>query len=170
MELRIYPDPILSEKCAKAEPDDSDIPKILEEMCEKLYQYDGAGLAAPQIGILKRIIVADVREEPRRLYKMINPVITWKSEETIESKEGCLSLPFLREKIFRHESITVEYLDENFIKQEIQAFGFLSCCLQHEIDHLDGILYIDRLSRLKKSRAIRKFKKLQIENDPEDGI
>ncbi|MDR2157694.1 MAG: peptide deformylase [Holosporaceae bacterium] len=164
MKLLTYPNPILSQKCSDVEEGDPEACSILEEMSKKLYEWEGAGLAAPQIGILKKIVVIDVREEPQRLYKLINPKIVQKSEEMVESREGCLSLPLLREVVLRSQSVTVEYLDEKFIKRTIQATGFLSFCLQHELDHLDGVLYIDRLSRLKKSSAIRKFKKLQNDN------
>lgn len=168
MELIKYPNPILSQKCAEVEVGASGVSEILDEMSKKLYEWEGAGLAAPQVGILKRIVVIDIREEPPHLYKLINPKITRKSEEMVESNEGCLSLPILREMVFRHASVTVEYLDENFKEKQIEATGFLSCCLQHELDHLDGVLYIDRLSKFKRSRAIKEFYKLQ-EEKPEDG-
>ena len=163
MELKIYPNPILAQKCADVEIGDISVLPILEEMSKKLYEWEGAGLAAPQVGVLKKLVVIDIRSEPATLYKMINPKIVWKSEELIESREGCLSLPKLRETVVRHEKVCVEYLDKNFEKQVIEGEGFLSCCLQHEIDHLSGKLYIDHLSRLKKSRFLSKFKKLQKE-------
>jgi len=165
MELLIYPNPILSKKCIDVKIGDQNALRVLDEMAQKLYELEGAGLAAPQVGVLKRMAVIDIRDDPPKLYKLINPRIVWKSEEMVESKEGCLSLPVLREAVERYEAVTVEYLDENFEKQEITADGFLSCCFQHELDHLNGILYIDHLSRLKKSRAIQKFYKLQNDND-----
>ena len=169
MELKIYPDSILSKKCAEVLPGDPEVRGILKEMSRKLYEWNGAGLAAPQVGILKKIVVIDIRDEPPVLYQMINPKIIWKSEELIESKEGCLSLPELRETVIRHERVRVEYLDENFEQRFLEGSDFLSCCLQHELDHLEGRLYIDRLSRLKKSRAIAKFKKLMSEDDREEN-
>ncbi|MDR2724182.1 MAG: peptide deformylase [Holosporaceae bacterium] len=167
MKLIKYPDPILSTKCAEVVNGDEKTSEILNEMSQKLYEWSGAGLAAPQVGILKRMVAIDIRETPSQLYKLINPQIVWKSEKMIESNEGCLSLPILRVEILRHESVVVEYLDDNFVKRRVTANGFLSCCLQHELDHLDGILYIDRLSKLKKSRAIKKFEKLQMEEQGE---
>lgn len=161
MELKIYPNPVLAQKCEDVEIGDVSVLPILEEMSKKLYEWEGAGLAAPQVGVLKKLVVIDIRVEPAKLYKMINPKIVWASEEKIDSKEGCLSLPKLRETVLRHERVRVEYFDENFEKQTIEGDGFLSCCLQHEIDHLSGKLYIDRLSRLKKSRFLSKFRKLQ---------
>jgi peptide deformylase len=165
MELKKYPDPVLSMKCADIEIGDPDVHGILEEMSCKLYEWEGAGLAAPQVGILKRIVVTDIRTEPRKLYKLINPKLIRVSEETVISEEGCLSLPVLREKVERYDSVTVRYYDENFIEREICATGFLSCCLQHELDHLDGILYIDRLSKFRRAHAVRKFKKLQKQSE-----
>jgi peptide deformylase len=164
MELKIYPNPVLSMKCSDVQKGDSKISGILDEMAKKMYEWNGVGLAAPQVGILKRIVVADIRTEPQTIYKLINPEIVWTSEDIVESEEGCLSLPFLKEKIERYDSIAVQYLDENFKEQEILASGFLSCCLQHELDHLDGTLYIDHLSKFRKARALRKFKRLQEEN------
>jgi len=163
MELKIYPDPILAKKCADVEIGDTSVLPILDEMSKKLYEWEGAGLAAPQVGVLKKLIVIDIREDPATLYKMINPKIVWASEEMVDSKEGCLSLPKLRETVVRHEKVRVEYFDENFEKRTLEGEGFLSCCLQHEIDHLGGKLYIDHLSRLKKSRFLSKFRKLQKE-------
>ena len=163
MELKVYPDPILAKRCADVEVGDTSVLPILDEMSKKLYEWEGAGLAAPQVGVLKKLVVIDIREEPATLYKMINPKIVWRSEELIDSKEGCLSLPKLRATVIRHERVRVEYFDENFEKRTIEGEGFLSCCLQHEIDHLSGKLYIDHLSRLKRGRFLSKFKKLQRE-------
>lgn len=161
MELVVYPNSVLSTKCSDVKLGDTSVKDTLEQMAQKLYKWNGVGLAAPQVGITKKLIVVDIREKPSRLYKMINPKIVWKSDEVIESEEGCLSLPLLRETIWRHESVRVEYLDENFEKRNILASDLLAICLQHEIDHLHGKLYIDRLSRSKRSHAVKKFYKLQ---------
>lgn len=161
MKLKIYPDPVLEKKCGDVQIGDESAKKILDEMTAYLYEWNGAGLAAPQVGVLKKLVVIDVRDEPPVLYKMINPKIIWASEDLIKSKEGCLSLPLLRETVLRHERVQVSYLDENFKEKEISADGFLACCLQHEIDHLSGELYIDHLPKLRKHFALRKFAKLQ---------
>lgn len=161
MKLRIYPDPVLEEKCEDVQIGDESVRKILDEMSIHLYEWSGAGLAAPQVGVLKKMIVVDIRDEPSTLYKIINPKILWKSEELVESREGCLSLPMLRETVLRHEKVKVGYLDENFKEKEISADGFLSCCLQHEIDHLFGTLYIDHLDKSHRRYALRKFANLQ---------
>lgn len=167
MKLKIYPDPVLAQKCADVEIGDTSVLSILDEMSKKLYELEGAGLAAPQVGVLKKLVVIDIRDKPSTLYKMINPKIVWVSEEMIDSKEGCLSLPGIRDTVSRHEKVRVEYYDENFEKQTVEGEGFLSCCLQHEIDHLSGKLYIDHLSRLKKNRFLSKFRKLQQEKAEE---
>ncbi len=168
MELKVYPDPILAQKCADVEIGDTSVLPILEEMSKKLYEWEGAGLAAPQVGVLKKLVVIDVREDPATLYKMINPKIVWKSEELVDSKEGCLSLPGLRDTVVRHERVRVEYYDTNFEKQIVDGEGFLACCFQHELDHLNGKLYIDHLSRLKRGRFLSKFKKLQKEKSEKE--
>lgn len=163
MQLKLYPDPILTKKCEDVGIGDESAKAILNEMSQYLYKWNGAGLAAPQVGILRKFIVIDVRDEPTTLYKMINPKIVWESDELVESSEGCLSLPLLREKVLRHEVVEVVYLNENFEEREVKARGFLACCMQHEIDHLSGKLYIDRLSRLRRNFALKKFAKLQRE-------
>ena len=166
MDLRIFPDSVLAKKCEDVEIGDPNAKAILDEMAEKMYEWHGAGLAAPQVGISKKFVVIDVRDNPSTLYKMINPKIIWASEdELVESEEGCLSLPELRETVIRFARVKVEYLDENFNPQVLDADDFLACCVQHELDHLDGKLYIDRLSRLKRNLAVKKFKKLQEEQE-----
>lgn len=167
MELKIYPDPILKQICSDVKIGDDSVNLILEEMTSKLYEWNGAGLAAPQVGISKKMVVIDIRDEPATLFKMINPKIINKSEELIESHEGCLSLPMLRETVLRHEHVTVAYLDENFKEKELTARGFLSCCLQHEIDHLHGKIYLDRLNKIKRNLALQRFYQIKqkIENN-----
>jgi peptide deformylase len=164
MELLQYPNSILFRKCADVEIGDPAVVDLVKLMEKKLYEWNGVGLAASQIGILKKIAVIDLREEPRVLYVLINPRIIWRSMETEESNEGCLSLPLLRETILRHKSITLEYLNEAFMPKSIKrAEGLLSFCIQHEVDHLNGHLFIDHMSKLARSRAVQKFKKLREE-------
>lgn len=162
MEVLKYGHPILKRKCAPVEIGDKEAPELLNQMLEQMYESDGVGLAAPQVGILKRMVVIDVRQESAKIYKMINPKIVWKSEETSEFKEGCLSVPGVCEVVKRPAFVSVEYFDETFNPCFIEkAAGVLAVCLQHEIDHLDGKLYIDRLSRIKRSRLINKYMKLR---------
>jgi peptide deformylase len=135
-------------------------------MAETMYDAPGIGLAAPQVGSLIRVCVVDVGDpedetgEVRRLYKLVNPTIVAK-EGKEESEEGCLSIPSVRENVTRAEKIIVEALDENGKQLRLEADGLFAVCLQHEIDHLDGILFIDHLSRLKQQLIKSKLRKLE---------
>ena len=160
MNLLKFPDTALLQKCVDVKIGDTAAVELLDEMVEQMYEWEGVGLAAPQIGVLKNMLVIDIREETRKIYTIINPKIINASENMIESHEGCLSLPFLRRTILRHEEITLQYLDENFEKKEIIASDFFACCIQHEVDHLNGVLYIDHLSRLKRAHTVKKYDRL----------
>lgn len=173
MEILKYGNPILKKKCNPVEIGDKNATELLDCMLKQMYKSEGVGLAAPQVGISKRMVVIDVRQEPAKVYKMINPKVVWKSEETAEFPEGCLSLPGVYEKVKRPASVSVEYLDESFKPCFIEkATGLLAACLQHEIDHLDGKLYIDRLSRIKRARLISRYKKLHEQDlaDNSNGV
>lgn len=164
LKLYTYPDKILEQKCAPLTEVTDDVRRLLDDMLETMYQDKGVGLAAPQVGILKRLIVIDdkVTEEgipgPHPLY-MVNPEIIAKSEETIYFNEGCLSVPGQCAEVKRHAAVTVKYLDYNGTPQTLEATDYLAVIIQHETDHLDGILYIDRISRLKRSMITKKLKK-----------
>ena len=164
MKLYTYPDKILSEKCAKVEKVTDETRKILDDMLETMYADKGVGLAAPQVGLKQRMIVIDdkVGEDgtpgPHPMY-LVNPEIIEKSAETIFFNEGCLSIPGQCAEVERHKKITVRYLDYNGNTQTLEAEDYLAVILQHETDHLDGILYIDHLSRLKRNMIIKKLKK-----------
>ena len=157
----IEPDPILRKKCLPLEKVDDNLQKLMQEMLETMYQAPGIGLAAIQVGILKRVVVIDIsRDENKKdpLY-LINPVITHQSKETSVYEEGCLSLPGQFAEIERPANCMVKYIDYNGKEQEIKADGLLATCIQHEVDHLDGILFIDYLSKLKKSMILKKLSK-----------
>ncbi len=157
----IEPDPILRKKCLPLEKVDDNLQKLMQEMLETMYQAPGIGLAAVQVGILKRVVVIDIsRDENKKdpLY-LINPVITHQSKETSVYEEGCLSLPGQFAEIERPANCMVKYIDYNGKEQEIKADGLLATCIQHEVDHLDGILFIDYLSKLKKDMIIKKLVK-----------
>lgn len=164
MKLYTYPDKILAEKCDKVEKVTDETRKILDDMLETMYADKGVGLAAPQVGLKMRMIVIDdkVGEDgtpgPHPLY-LVNPEIIEKSAETIFFNEGCLSLPGQCAEVERHQRVTVRYLDYNGKEQTLKAEDYLSVILQHETDHLDGVLYIDHLSRLKRNMIIKKLKK-----------
>ncbi len=157
-----YPDPVLREKCEKVTAFDQDLVDLVEDMKETMYKDIGIGLAAPQVSVKKRIVVIDTSEDGSKPVALINPEIIEKSGE-IRSDEGCLSIPGFRDSVTRSRKILVRAQDEYGKEFEIEAEELLSCCLQHEIDHLDGILFIDHLSRIKKEMFKRWLKKQEAE-------
>ena len=154
-----FPNEILSTVGAPVESITDEIKTLAADMAQTMYEAPGVGLAAPQVGKSIRMIVVDVSEEKDCLLTLVNPVITEVSEELICGEEGCLSLPGIWEKVERHAEVTVEYSDLQGQKQTVHAHGLLAVCLQHEIDHLDGKVFVDHLSRLKYDRACAKLKK-----------
>lgn len=154
------PDPILRQKALPVDAIDARVRTLLEDMLETMYAAPGIGLAAPQIGVSARIIVLDVgpKEEPKPV-RLINPEILARSEDIQEAEEGCLSLPNQFAPVKRPGQVTVRYTDEHGQTREIEADGLLARCLQHEIDHLDGILFTDHLSRLKREMVMKKLDK-----------
>ena len=163
----IEPDPILRKESAPIEKVDNDLRKLLDDMLETMYAAPGIGLAAVQIGILKRLIVIDIskdKEKKNPLF-LINPEIVSKSKNTSMYEEGCLSLPGHFAEIERPAECQINFLDYNGKKKEISAKGLLSTCIQHELDHLNGILFIDYLSKLKKDMIIKKLVKHKKELD-----
>ena len=160
------PDPRLQAISTDVEKVDAEIKKLVEDMTESMYAADGIGLAAVQIGVPKRVIVIDLdqRDGNKNPRAFINPKITWASDEMAVFEEGCLSVPEIWDDVERPARIKAEYLDIDGKKVELEADGLLATCLQHEMDHLNGVLFIDHLSRLKRSMAIKKLtkaKKLQ---------
>ena len=155
------PDPRLKAVSNDVETVDAEIRALVDDMTESMYAAEGIGLAAVQIGVPKRVIVIDLdqkqgKKNPRAF---INPKILWASEETAVFEEGCLSVPEIWDDVERPARIKCEYLDRDGSKQILEADGMLATCLQHEMDHLNGILFIDHLSRLKRSMAIKKLSK-----------
>jgi len=161
-EIVKLPDPVLKTVSTPIEAVTDDVRKLLDDMLETMYEAPGIGLAAVQIGILKRLVVIDaVREEdePRDPIFLVNPEIIWSSQETAEYEEGCLSIPEVYDNVTRPAEVKVRYLDRDGKPCERHCDGLLSTCVQHEIDHLNGILFIDHLSRLKRERVVKKFAK-----------
>lgn len=161
-----YPHPILKKKATEVEAVDDELRKFLDDMLETMYHAVGVGLAAPQVGVSKRIVVIDISHDDEDkmdpLY-MVNPKIIWKSEEKVCGEEGCLSVPEQKAEVERFAAVKVEYLDYHGNKQILEAEDFLAIAVQHELDHLDGILYIDRISRLKRQMLLKKLQKLREE-------
>ena len=155
------PDPILRKKCEPLEKVDSDTKKLMDDMLETMYAAPGIGLAAVQVGILKRLVVIDISkgEEKKKPIFLINPQIIHKSEKTSVYEEGCLSLPGQFAEIERPAKCTIKYIDYNGKEKDLKADGLLATCIQHEVDHLNGILFIDYLSKLKKDMIIKKLVK-----------
>ncbi len=155
------PNPLLKKKSEKIETVTDEIRKTLNDMLDTMYDAPGVGLAAPQVGLLKRMVVIDVTrdDEPKKPYKMINPVITSHSETTTIHDEGCLSVPEQYAPVERFETVTVEYTDENGEQQKLSADGLLAICIQHELEHLEGKLFIDHLSKVKRDMIVRRVEK-----------
>ena len=155
------PDPILRKKSLQVDKVDKEIKKLMDDMLETMYKAPGIGLAAVQIGVLKRVVVMDVSRETDKKEPMyfVNPEIVWKSNEKATYEEGCLSIPNQFANIERSEKCTVKYLDYSGAEKEIKAEGLLATCIQHEIDHLNGVLFIDYLSKLKKDIIVKKLLK-----------
>ena len=155
------PDPRLQAISTDVEKVDAEIRKLVDDMAESMYAADGIGLAAVQIGVPKRVIVIDLdqKEGKKNPRAFINPKILWASDEMATFEEGCLSVPEIWDDVERPARIKAEYLDLDGKKVEIEADGMLATCLQHEMDHLEGVLFIDHLSRLKRGMALKKLAK-----------
>ncbi len=157
-----YPSPVLTQKAKPIPEVTEEIRRLLDDMAETMYSADGVGLAAPQVGESVRAIVIDItggeQSEQEGLMKMVNPEIIERQGE-IEYEEGCLSVPDMRVPMKRSERVKARYLDEKSMEHEIEAEGLLAVALQHEIDHLDGALIIDNVSRLKRNMYLAKRKK-----------
>ena len=157
--LVLLPDPLLRKKSAPVERIDAGVRTLVKDMFDTMYAAPGIGLAAVQIGALRRVITIDLsrKDETAEPLVFINPEILSKSDETHPHEEGCLSIPEYYAEVERPSAIRVRYTDLAGKKIELDADGILATCLQHEIDHLNGVLFIDYLSRLKRSRVIKKF-------------
>jgi len=155
------PDPRLKAVSKTVENVDTATRKLIDDMIESMYEADGIGLAAVQIGVPLRVIVMDLdqKEGKKNPRAFVNPLITWRSEELATFEEGCLSVPEIYEEVERAARIKAEFVDREGTKQLLEADGLLATCLQHEMDHLEGVLFIDHLSKLKRSIALRKLQK-----------
>lgn len=155
------PDPRLKVISEPVEAVDDDLRQLMDDMAETMYAAPGIGLAAIQVGVAKRVLVLDIssdEEEPDPRY-FVNPEIVWTSDELAIYNEGCLSLPEYYAEVARPDACRVEYLDYDGNRQTLEASGLLSTCIQHECDHLEGILFVDHLSSLKRDMILRKLAK-----------
>ena len=163
LKIIIAPDPRLLEVSKHVTLINNEVKDLLKDMLEIMYKSNGIGLAAPQVGVLKRLVVMDCSDQTikKKPLKFINPEILNLSSEKSEFEEGCLSLPTQYAKVERPSSIEVRYEDENGKKIKKNFSGIEAICLQHEIDHLDGKLFVDHISKLKKNRIIKKLEKIK---------
>tara|TARA_B100001540_G_C15787669_1_gene633965 strand:+ start:201 stop:725 length:525 start_codon:yes stop_codon:yes gene_type:complete len=160
-EILVEPNKILRQKSLKVDKVDEDLQKLMDDMLETMYAAPGIGLAAIQVGVPKRVIVLDLssRDEKKAPMYFVNPEIVNKSEINSTYEEGCLSVPGQFAEIDRPEKCHIKYLDYYGQPKEIQAEGMLATCIQHEMDHLEGVLFIDYLSKLKKTMIVKKLSK-----------
>ena len=160
-EILVVPNPVLKQVSASVERVDDALRALMDDMLETMYAAPGIGLAAIQIGVAKRVIVMDLAregEEKQPRY-FVNPEILWASEETAPYEEGCLSVPEIYDEVERPARVKLRYMNYAGETIEEDAEGLYAVCIQHEMDHLDGVLFIDHLSRLKREQAIKKVKK-----------
>jgi peptide deformylase len=157
------PNPRLHIKAQPVEAVDDEVRRLMDDMLETMYVNDGMGLAAPQVGVSKRVIVIDLNAGEEgvapAVMKIVNPEIVWASPETHREDEACISVPYIYGPVVRPSRAKIRYLDEHNKSIEIEVDGLMARCLQHEMDHLDGILWIDHFSRLKKDVFLRKVAK-----------
>jgi peptide deformylase len=166
-EIITLPDPKLRLISKPIERFDDELRRLIDDMQATMYEAPGVGLAAIQVAEPIRLLVADVspKEGPRDPIALVNPEILWSSEERSLYEEGCLSIPEYYEEIERPASVRVAYVDRDGKQHELQAEGLLATVLQHEIDHLNGVLFIDYLSKLKRDRVVKKFAKIARRED-----
>ena len=160
-EIIKLPDPRLRLVSKPVQRIDDEVRTLVADMLETMYAAPGIGLAAVQVGVPLRVVTLDLakKEEPKKPQVVINPEVLWSSEERGTYEEGCLSIPEIYEEIERPAQVKVRYMDLDGKTVEVDANGLLATCLQHEIDHLNGVLLIDHLSRLKRDRIVKKFAK-----------
>ena len=160
-DILTVPDRRLKKVSASVEVVDDDLRALMDDMLETMYDAPGIGLAAIQVGVPQRVIVMDIspREGEREPRYFVNPEITWRSEESVPYEEGCLSVPDIYDEVERPAQVKLRYLNYRGEQIEEDAEGVFAVCIQHEMDHLDGVLFIDHLSRLKRDRAVSRVKK-----------
>ena len=160
-DIIILPDKRLRQKSEPVKAVNAEVRALVDDMFETMYKAPGVGLAAIQIGVAQRIVTVDTakKDEPKQPQVFINPEIVWTSEEKNTYEEGCLSIPEYYEEVERPSQVKVRFLDLQGKAQEVAAEGLLATVLQHEIDHINGVLFIDHISKLKRDRVIKKFAK-----------
>lgn len=170
LEIRLMGDPALREEAEAVEGVDDALRALARDMFDTMYEADGVGLAANQVGVLKRMIVVDPREQDVAPMALVNPRVVATGDETERAEEGCLSIPGLRDVVERKATVTVEALSLEGETIRIEAAGLHARVLLHEIDHLNGVLFLDRLSPLKRKMQLKKWKKLRAEEGTGAGV
>jgi len=167
-EIITLPDKRLRLKSQPVKALDKDLRALIDDMFETMYAAPGIGLAAIQIAVPKRIVTMDLakKDDPAQPQVFVNPEIVWSSDETATYEEGCLSIPEYYEEVERPQAVRVKFLDRDGKAQEMEASGLLATCLQHEIDHTNGVLFIDHISKLKRDMVLKKFKKAAKRGEP----
>jgi len=167
-DILIIPDKRLRLKSEPVKTIDKPLRALVDDMFETMYAAPGIGLAAIQIGVAQRVVTMDLakKDDPPAPQVFINPTITWASEEKASYDEGCLSIPEYYEEVERPKAVKAKYLDLDGKEREIEADGLLATCLQHEIDHINGVLFIDHISKLKRDMVMKKFKKAAKRGEP----
>ena len=167
-EIITLPDPRLRQKSASVKAVDKDVRKLVEDMFETMYAAPGIGLAAIQVAVPLRVVTMDLAKEgePKAPLVFINPEVVSSSDEKATYEEGCLSIPEYYEEVERPASVKVRYMDLDGKARELEATGLLATCLQHEIDHINGVLFIDYISKLKRDMVLKKFKKAAKRGEP----
>jgi peptide deformylase len=161
-DILVVPDPLLKKVSAPVDVVDDDLRALMDDMLETMYAAPGIGLAAIQVGVPQRVIVMDLAREGEEAAPQyfVNPEILWASEETAPYEEGCLSVPEIYDEVERPSHVKLRYVNYQGETVEEDAEGLYAVCIQHEMDHLDGVLFIDHLSRLKREQAVKKVKKM----------
>jgi len=167
-DILVIPDKRLRLKSAAVKAVDKPLRKLVDDMFETMYAAPGIGLAAIQVGEPLRLVTMDLakKDDPKDPKVFINPEVVWKSPEVATYEEGCLSIPEYYEEVERPQKVRVKYMDLDGKAQEIEAEGLLATCLQHEIDHTNGVLFIDHISKLKRDMVLKKFKKAAKRGEP----
>jgi peptide deformylase len=160
LEILTVPDPRLKQVCEPVQTVDDGLRAFMDDMVETMYEVDGIGLAAIQVGDMRRVVVMDLSDERDSPRYFVNPVVTPLTEDTLPYSEGCLSIPSVYDEVERPAKVRVDYLDYKGNPVTEEAEGLFAVCIQHEVDHLNGVLFIDYLSRLKRERAVKKVQKL----------
>jgi peptide deformylase len=163
LEILVAPDPRLKTRAMPVAVVDDRIRRLLDDMLETMYAAPGIGLAAPQVGEALRVVVVDIAQKDgvRAPLRMVNPEIIWASEDEVPYEEGCLSLPEHYADVTRPRQVRVRYLDETGATHELKAEGLLAVCVQHELDHLEGTLFVDHVSALRRGMILKKLQKLK---------